>query len=254
MRELPGPQDSDRWFQHRLGRITGSRISDLLTQPRSKADREAGKESQTRYKYRFYLTGERVTGMLLKNRPETPSMAWGSMMEKHARPAFELATGKMLIETGFVLHPTQDFSGSSPDSIVSGGGIYEGKAPDTDTHLRYLDEKVVPEEYWPQFQWEIACCEQTHGFFHSYDPRIKGAGQNFIIAADRDSEWIAKLEAEAAKMDAEIEAWLAENGFPPTIWNTKGDEVVITPTAEQQWPADLTSSEYDFVDGQEMVP
>ena len=90
MRELPGAQQSDRWLKNRLGRVTASRICDVM------AYLKKGGESEARKRYRRELVAERLT-----NRAEdhyvSPEMERGSQLEEEARERYELATGKMEI-------------------------------------------------------------------------------------------------------------------------------------------------------------
>ena len=244
MRELRGAQQSDSWLQHRTGRITASRMNDLTNYLKN------GSEGAKRRGYRFELLAERLTQRIQRH-SVSQAMEYGSQAEDEAKQAYELATGEMLIPVGFVLHPTFDWAGASPDALLP-DAVYESKSPESTTFLEWYFSKDVPEEHVNQIQWQMACTGMTHGVFHARDVRQPAPIRNIIRFLDRDSELIAKLEAEAEKMNAEVEAMIQELGLPPTVWNTKGDEEIHVP--EQQWPADLTSPEYDFVDGAHLTP
>lgn len=255
MRELFGSQQGDAWFQHRTGRITASKMNDLMsynqpTAAEKKAGIEQGKESAKRRNYRFALLAERLTQQMQRNYV-SPAMEYGQQAEDEAKQAYELATGEMLIPVGFVLHPTFDWAGASPDALLP-DAVYESKSPESTTFLEWYFSKDVPEEHVNQIQWQMACTGMSHGVFHARDVRQPSAIRNIIRFLDRDSALICQLESEAEKMNAEVEAMIQELGLPPTVWNTKGDEEIHVP--EQQWPADLTAEAYAWIDGSEMVP
>lgn len=254
MREMPGGQQGDKWMEHRCGRPTASRMNDVVAYSKTglKKNPPEFNELEARIKYRYELLAERMTGREQRNRPPTQAMEWGSMMEDQAKQVFEMATGQMIIPVGFVLHPTIDCTGASADGILD-DAILEVKCPETTTFLRWKLSPGVPEEHQLQMLWEMACCEREKGIFLAYDPRIKDENNRFFYRElARDNERIAWLESEVLKFDGEIEALLAELGLPPTVWNTKGDEEIHVP--EQQWPADLTSDAYDFIDEINVTP
>ena len=81
------------------------------------------------------LICERVT-----NQPEgignPQSIRWGSDHEDEARDAYEDATGELVDLVGFIPHPTIEFFGASPDSLVGEDGLLEIKCPySTNVHL-----------------------------------------------------------------------------------------------------------------------
>lgn len=223
MRELPGGQQGDMWHEHRLGRITASRMNDLTAY--SKAKGKEGVELQKRIDYRFELLAERLTRRLQKHYV-TPAMEYGIEAEDEAKQAFQLATGKMLMPVGFVLHPVFNFAGCTPDSVLE-DAVYETKNPESTTYLEWFFGEGCPEEHVKQIQWQIACTKKSHGIFHARDARQPEKIRNIIRYIDRDSELIAKLEAEAVKMDAEIEALIAKAGLPPTEWVIEGGELAL---------------------------
>jgi hypothetical protein len=54
---------------------------------------------------------------------------WGSEFEPIARSAYEVATGNMVMTTGFWVHPKFDWLGASPDGLIGGDGLVEIKCP-----------------------------------------------------------------------------------------------------------------------------
>jgi len=222
-----GKQQGDAWVRNRIGRITGSRIEDVVAiLTRKSGDRVAGQAKAERDKYRRELIGERLTGRA-KNHYVTPSMEHGNNTEDDARLYYERFMNEMCIPVSFVLHEKYDFAGSSPDSLVGDEGILEIKCPETTTHIEYRDAKVVPVEYRPQIGWELACTGRKWADFVSFDPRIHDPKARFFYQRlGRDElEWkvgdrtytgesvIDYFTEHVLKLEAEIQYYFAENGF-----------------------------------------
>jgi hypothetical protein len=202
VRVIDCEQGSDVWLKAREGRITASRLVDVLNYLKK------GGESQKRADYRTELVAERLTG-LAEDRYVSPEMKWGILQEPFARSAYEVETGNFLDLVGFVLHPTMDFSGASPDGLYGLRGGCEFKCPKSTTHIEYMLAGVVPEEYVPQMTWEMACCERDWIDFVSYDPRMPEDLQLFICRLMRDEAKIKEYEAEVLKFEGEINSQIA---------------------------------------------
>jgi predicted phage-related endonuclease len=243
MRELPGSQQGDLWTEHKIGRISASRMKDLMAynQPTAAQKKEGitqGKESAARRNYRFELLSERITKRR-KNHYVTPAMEWGIEAEEEAKRAYELATGEMLMPIGFVLHPVYDWAGASPDALLP-QAVYEAKNPESTTFLEWYFSDTVPEDHYDQIQWQIRCCDnREHGIFHARDSRQPESIRNLIRMVDKDSARIAELEAEAIKMNDEVEAMISKLGLPPTVWDVTGNPVVHYVASEAEAMADL---------------
>ncbi len=220
MRELPGGQQGDQWHENRMGRITASRMNDLMDYTQKKV------EGAKRKKYRFELLAERTTGMEQDNRPPTPAMQWGSDQEQFALRVYEKSCDVFLIPVGFVLHPIFNFAGASPDSLTE-DAIVEVKCPESTTYLQWLLSGEVPEQHRDQMQWQMACTGRKKGIFIGYDPRQVKAPKIFFRDLARYDKRIAELEAEAQKMDEEIEAAIKELGYPPTEWVIEDGELAL---------------------------
>lgn len=163
-------QGSPEWHAIRCGRITGSRLMDVMAFSSQKGKEHV--ELKKRADYREDLAAERLTGKTEDEGFVSSEMRWGREHESEARAAYELSADELVIPVGFAVHPALEFAGASPDSLVGEEGILEIKCPKTTTHLRYLKAGVVPEEYRAQMTWEMVCCERTWGDFVSYDPRM----------------------------------------------------------------------------------
>jgi putative phage-type endonuclease len=180
-------QGSDAWFQARLGKVSASRLSDVL------ATVKTG-EAVTRRNYRMQLVCERLTGRKAETYTNA-HMERGTALEPLARASYELKKGIMVDEVGFVQHPIIEMSGASPDGLVDGGSI-EIKCPTPANHLETMLRGTAPSQYIAQMQWQMACLGDTYKFvdFVSYCPDVGEDLELFIVRVLRDDEYIAEAE------------------------------------------------------------
>lgn len=192
-------QGSPEWFEQRLGKVTASRVSDVMAKLKS------GAEAAVRADYRAELVAERLTGKTIEGF-QNAAIKWGTDCEPLARAAYEAETGMLVVETCMVAHPTIDMSGASPDGLVNGDGLIEIKCPTTKTHIDTLLCGEAPSQYIPQMQWQMACTGRQWVDFVSFDPRMPSDMQIFIKRVERDAKLIAEYEAEVVKFLGEVSA------------------------------------------------
>lgn len=190
-------QGDATWFEARVGLVTASRVADAL------AMLKRGGSSETREKYKLDILTEVLTGKPVEHYV-SPAMDWGIETEPVARSAYEAQTNREVELFGFVIHPTISRSGASPDGLVGDDGLVEIKAPTGQTHLRYLVDGVVPEQYKPQMFWQMACTERKWCDFVSYDPRIPDDFSLFIVRLERDDKAIAEMETGVLQFISEV--------------------------------------------------
>ena len=190
-------QRTDEWFAARLGKVTASRVADVVAKTKSGY-------SASRANYMAELICERLTGRS-GDFFATPAMAWGTEQEPNARAAYEAETGHLVTETGFVPHPLIPMAGASPDGLVGDIGLIEIKCPNTATHLDTLLTGFVPEKYVAQMMWQMACTGRMWCDFVSYDPRLPDNMRLFIRRVEIDTFLINSLETEVRKFLAEID-------------------------------------------------
>lgn len=194
-------QRTPEWFEARLGRVTASRVADMMA--RTKTGYGA-----SRANYMAELICERLTGKQ-SERFSSAAMAWGTETEPQARAVYTLTTGNSVEETGFALHHEISDLGASPDGLIGEDGLVEIKAPNTATHIDTLLSETVPQKYVLQMQTQMACTGRQWCDFVSFDPRLPDEMQLFIRRVDRDDELIAEIEREASAFLAEIETKMA---------------------------------------------
>ena len=190
-------QRSSAWFEARLGKVTASRVADVIAKTKSGY-------SASRDNYMAQLICERLTGQQGESFTNA-AMTWGTETEPLARSAFEAYADVMVEEVGFVPHPSIEMSGASPDGLVGLFGMLEIKCPNTATHIDTLLSQIVPGKYITQMQWQMRCCERQWCEFVSFDPRLPQDLQLFVKRVEFDPEYVAMLEKEVIQFLAELD-------------------------------------------------
>ena len=190
-------QRSPEWFASRLGKVTASRVADVIAKTKSGY-------SASRDNYMAQLICERLTGQQGESFTNA-AMTWGTETEPLARSAFEAYADVMVEEVGFVPHPRIRDSGASPDGLVGLVGMLEIKCPNTATHIDTLLTQTVPGKYITQMQWQMACCERQWCEFVSFDPRLPQDLQLFVKRVEFDPEYVSMLEKEVIQFLAELD-------------------------------------------------
>jgi putative phage-type endonuclease len=181
-------QKSPEWFAARLGKVTASRVADVIAKTKSGY-------SASRDNYMAQLICERLTGQ--KGESFTNSaMQWGVDNEPLAVSCYENAKDCLTETVGFVNHPKIAMAGASPDALVGLFGILEVKCPQTNTMVETLLSDKVPSKYIPQIQWQLRCCERQWCDFVSFDPRLPQELQLFVKRVEFDASYVAMLEEE----------------------------------------------------------
>lgn len=188
-------QRTEEWFSARLGKVTASRVADVLAKIKSG-------ESASRKNYKMELVVQRLTNKQGESFTNA-AMEWGTEQEPFARMAYEAHTGTFVKEEGFVDHPTIEGFGCSPDGIV-GEGLIEIKAPNTANHIETVLENKVPSKYIPQMQAQMAVTGAKWCDFVSFDPRVPEDLQLFVVRVERDQEYIDAMEVEVKQFLSEV--------------------------------------------------
>jgi len=190
-------QGSDEWKQLRLGKVTASRIADVMSQIK------AG-ESQSRSNYRIELVCERLSGEPTDSFTNS-HMQRGTELEPFARSAYEIKNKVFVEQVSFCDHLTVSMSGASPDGLVGKDGLIEIKCPMTKTHIETLLGKQVPAKYIKQIQWQLACTDRKWCDFVSYCPELPENMQLFISRVERDDEVIDGITKAVIEFNLEVE-------------------------------------------------
>ncbi|WP_312388543.1 lambda exonuclease family protein [Stutzerimonas nitrititolerans] len=190
-------QHSNEWFSARLGKVTASKVKDVMSKGRGSAP------SATRQNYMMQLLCERLTG----KREEgftSAAMQRGTDLEPVARSAYEIDKGVMTVETGLILHPKIEGFGASPDGLVGDRGMLEIKCPNTATHVLTMQSG----RHDPQYEWQmfaqLACADRDWVDFVTFDDRMPDELQYACFRLERDEARIRQMEAEVTMFLEEL--------------------------------------------------
>ena len=191
-------QGTEAWLQLRLGKVTASRVADIMAKTKTGV-------SASRGNYLIELALQRVTGNI-EPMYTNDAMAWGTATEPQARVDYEVKTGNFVDQIAFVEHPTIEWFGCSPDGLVGNDGLIEIKCPNSATHWATIKDGKPPNKYVIQMQTQMACTNRKWCDFVSFDPRMPERSQLFICRVERDQTMIDEIEAEIKKFLSEVES------------------------------------------------
>ncbi|MGQ9990512.1 YqaJ viral recombinase family protein [Pseudomonas aeruginosa] len=192
-------QQTDDWFAQRLGKVTASKVKDVMAKGRG------GAPSATRQNYMMQLLCERLTG----KRDEgytSAAMQRGNDLEPIARAAYEMYEDCEVVEVGLILHPSIDGFGASPDGVIlleNGRRGLEIKCPNTAQHIAVIQSGKHDTQYEWQMLAQMACADLESVDFVSFDDRLPEELQYVCFRYQRD-------EARIREMEAEVMAFLEE--------------------------------------------
>ena len=195
-------QGSPEWLQERCGKVTASRIADVMA--KIKTGYGAGRAN-----YMAEIIAERLTNVP-KQGFTNEAMRWGTETEPQARAMYEFQTGLEVTETGFVPHPVIEGTGASPDGLVGDSGLIEIKCPNTATHIDTLRGSAIDRKYVLQMHWQMICTGRDWCDFVSFDPRLSLAKQMHVRRVHRDAELCEEITAEVTRFLTELNETVAE--------------------------------------------
>ena len=195
-------QGTPAWFEQRRGKVTASRIADLMAKTKSGY-------STSRQNYLMQLLCERLTGKIEEGY-KSAAMQRGNDLEAEARNWYQLETGESVEEVSFIDHPKINFAGASPDGLVGAEGLIEIKCPNTATHIETLRKKEPIDRYYKQMQWQMAVTGRKWCDFVSFDNRLPDNLAYFCKRIPRDETVIQEIEQEVQAFLLELDVTIAE--------------------------------------------
>jgi putative phage-type endonuclease len=195
-------QRTDAWFQARLGKVTASKVADIIAKTQSGY-------AASRANYMAQLVCERLTGQKGEGFTNA-ALQHGIDTEPLARASYEALRDILVDEVGFVPHPSIIMAGASPDGLVGEDGLLEIKCPNTATHIETLMSKTVLGKYNTQMQFQMACTGRQWCDFVSFDNRLPEQFQLFVKRVPRDDKFIKQMEDEVVKFLNELDIKIAQ--------------------------------------------
>lgn len=206
MKTIQCKQGDTSWLLARLGVVTASEISNLITP--TGAIRK-GEKVET---YLYQKLAERVLG-LTGSIPPTWAMDQGSLLETMAIPFLEFSFDWKIERVGFCLSDDGKV-GCSPDGLIGEDGGVEIKCPQATNHVRYLTEGVVPEDYIAQVNFSLYVTGRKWWDFVSYNQhlpplvvRTERNEQNMAAIARAAGDFIIRLDEAELKLRAMIDKY-----------------------------------------------
>lgn len=188
-------QRSEQWFAARAGKVTASKISDVLMKPTT-----AGFQN-----YLAQLVCERLTGTVSET-CTSAAMQHGTETEPQARAFYELVGGVSIDEVGFIDHPSIELTGASPDGLIGIDGLIEIKCPQQTKHIKNLLGGSIDRGYRLQMQWQMACTGREWCDFVSFNPTFPDEMQLHIQRVERDPNQIVEIETAVREFLADVDA------------------------------------------------
>jgi len=189
-------QRDAQWFRDRAGKITASRMADLMARTRTGS-------SASRKNLITRLAVERMIGTCVETYSNA-AMRRGIELEDEARRTYEDHELLAVEQVDFVQHPKFPFISCSPDGLVGADGMVEIKCPSAEAkHYEALRYGAHAVEYRWQLQGQLWVCNRAFVDAVSYDPRFVGL-ELAIVRVERDEKAIAELEAECIAANEEV--------------------------------------------------
>lgn len=193
-----GEQRTPEWHAARMGRVTASQIANVLM-----TTDNAGYQN-----YRAQLVCERLTGRVTEGYT-SPAMQHGTDTEAQARAYYELVTGNVVQEVGFIPHPKLH-AGASPDGLIGTDGGFEVKCPQPAQHLRTLTGAKIARNYMLQMQWGMACTGREWWDFSSFCPEFPDELQLHVQRVPADAEMIEEITEAVTRFLVDVDQVLAD--------------------------------------------
>ena len=133
-------QGTQEWLKCRLGKFGGTDAQAVQTN---------GKGLET-------LCFQKVADLMIGKPQETytnTDMERGKELEASARLLYELKTGNQVLEVGYC--ELDEFTGCSPDGLVTDDGLIEIKCPSDRVFIEYLYSGKVDKKYYWQMQMQM---------------------------------------------------------------------------------------------------
>lgn len=197
------PQRSPEWFAARLGRLTGSTAKKMLATV-------AKGEAADRRNLRMRLVLERLTGRSQENDYVSPAMQAGIDREPDARSAYELLTGNLVLECGFLAHAAH-MAGCSLDGYMGDfDALMSIKCRQPAAHYEAVKTGKVPADAFAQIRHELwVTGARSHDYF-SWNPDFPERLRSKLVTVTREQADIPGYEREALKFLAECDAVMEE--------------------------------------------
>lgn len=182
MIECKHPQGSPEWLLDRLGCVSASMASKIIT--------STGKPSTSAKAYRNQLLADWLAGEPVDAFEPTQAMQDGTDREEQARDLYQFVTDNEVTQTGFWFKDDRKIIGASPDGLVGDTGLVEIKNPKASTLVGYRIDGKLPSAYKQQVMFQMWVLNREWVDFFVAHPKI----DHFLIRVNRDDKYIKTME------------------------------------------------------------
>lgn len=202
-------QHSQEWWNARLGKVTASRIGDLMARNQPRKGKTVGEWSAKHNNYLAEKVAERITGKA-RDRKKVASLDHRLDLEPDARAAYEFYYEREIILAGFIDHPRIPNAGASPDGLVDTEGGTEIKCLDPEGHIELIRAGGIDQDYLYQCHFGMACTDRLWWDFVAFCPEMPEEGKLWVQRVDRDIILIAEIERNVIEFLDEVDRQVAE--------------------------------------------
>lgn len=199
--------DNDAWLDGRRGKITGTRVKDLVV-----------KRGTGQKKAYYELIAERIA---IPRDPNESRIDRGHTLEAEAVERLAKETGLKFIQVDNELWTREENANIaySPDGYVPGKKIKtacEIKCLNSATHIEYYIKREIPTEYFDQVRQAFVVNDDlTKMYFVMYDPSMPPTCDFFYVVVTRDEvqeEVEAQIEYQKNILE-QVEEWVTRLTF-----------------------------------------
>lgn len=193
-------QGSNEWLSLRVGRVTASELHNLVT-PKWKIKTGDGPATYLCKKLAEAYRGAALPGF------SSWATEHGEELEDEARKwfAFEFGDIHRIHRAGFIEHD-DGRCGASPDALLDDDGGLELKCPEAHTHVGYLIDGGLPDEYAAQVHMSLYVSGRDWWKFVSYRRKFPA----FVLRVDRDESICATIAEALAGFYQRFDAAMAK--------------------------------------------
>lgn len=180
-------QGTPEWLEARKGRITGTKLKDVV--------------GKTPDKLIYEMIAELYEE---KSKYQSEEMSTGILREQWAIDEYQDLTGQIVKEGGFI--EKDQYLGLSPDGLVGQNKAIEVKSPNLQKHIEYIIKNRLPSEYkWQVVHYFVVIDELEEVDFISYNPNLQGKTLHVITVKREDLE--EEIEEAKYKIEDFIEKY-----------------------------------------------
>lgn len=183
-------QGTDQWKNDRLGKFTASNFSKIMSPLKFLKSKDA---------YFYKIASERLTGEpyfaeVTEEEYVSSAMQRGNNLEMDAVREYQFINNCMVERVGFCQPEIDSLYGCSPDGLVNDDGGIEIKTPQLFTHLKYVEDNIIPSEYLSQVYGSLFVTGRLWWDFFSFNPNFNPLCIRVYSTSDKYQAWVAKFK------------------------------------------------------------